>query len=190
MKQRKWKEKNGLPGRREAEKGWKRWWSFGWPTPPPLLFVSLFFFLVRSVLRGEERLVFCYGVLGKILKVPLVSLCPSPSLCFPCFVCALPLLAPMFFSVFVSWVHPCSKSLSISLCLTLPCICPFFFLFCEFVLWRRGWICGTLAFSSSPLFFFPSLSLFSLGSALFFSCSWLFFVFLFASSRSLFSPAL
>ena len=76
---------------------WKRWWSFGWPTLPPLLFVSLFFFLVRSVLRGEGRLVFCYRVLGKILKVPLVSLCPSPSPCLPCFVCALPLLAPVVF---------------------------------------------------------------------------------------------
>jgi len=143
-------------------------------TSSPLRF-SLFF-LVRSVLRGEGRLVFCYGVLGKILKVPLVSLCPSPSLCFPCFVCALPLLAPVFFSVFVSWVHPCSKSLSISLCLTLPCICSFFFLLCEFVLWRRGWICGTLAFSYSLLFFFFRLSLCSTSVLpFFFPCSWHFF---------------
>jgi len=82
--------------------------------------------------------------------LPLFRLCSSPA------------RSCVFFSVFVSWVHPCSKSLSISLCLTLPCICPFFFLVCEFVLWRWGWICGTLAFStvfsSSPLFFFVSLS--------------------------------
>jgi hypothetical protein len=35
------------------------------------------------------------------------------------------------FFLFVSWVHPCSKSLSISLCLTLPVSARSFFFFCS-----------------------------------------------------------
>jgi len=154
---------------------WKRWWSFGWPTLPPLLFVSLFFFFGKVSPSGWGKASFLLRGSGKNLKsssgffmsfsfpvLPLFRLCSSPARS-----CA--------FYVFVSCVHPCSKSLSISLCLTLPCICPFLF-------FSSLWICALKAKAKLGVrwlflwFFFPCFCF------VFFSLSltnpWLFSVFL------------
>jgi hypothetical protein len=117
--------KGCLLGLLEAMKTMVKLW-LAHTTSSPLRF-SFFFGKVSP--SGWGKASFLLRVSGKNLKsssgffmsfsflvLPLFRLCSSPARSYA-------------FYVFVSWVHPCSKSLSISLCLTLPCICPFLFFF-------------------------------------------------------------
>lgn len=177
MRQRRKKTKADLPVRREAE---RRWRISGRCLLPPILFPSpsvsdpllscsfslfcIFFSPVLEMAKTVANLFFFYLIFGDenwFSSLPCCFFFRSRS---PWFFSCLGLASPArsyVFSVFVSWVYPCSKSLSISLCLTLPCICPFFFLVCEFVLWRRGrsWVRWLFLRFLLPVFFLCSVVL-------------------------------
>ena len=142
--------KGCLPGLLEAMKTMVKLW-LAHTTSSPLRF-SFFFGNVSP--SGWGKASFLLRGSGKNLKIssgffmsfsfpvlPLFRLCSSPA-------------RSCVFYVFVSWVHPCSKSLSISLCLTLPCICPFLF-------FSSLWICALKAKAKLGVrwlflwFFFP-----------------------------------